>query len=560
MRRDAALEHPRTDHHVTSADTSTDTAADTPRERIIDVLIVGAGISGIGMAAHLTRECPAKSYAVIERRERLGGTWDLFRYPGVRSDSDMYTLGYEFEPWTDKTSVAPGERIRSYLENVANKYGIADRTRFSTKVLFANWDSSAALWTLTLEADDGTRSQMSGRFLFMGSGYYDYDQPHDAKLPGLSDFAGQVIHPQFWPDDADFSGKRMTVIGSGATAATIVPALAGAGAQVTMLQRTPTYYVTLPSTDRFANFLGRILPAQVAHAIVRFKNNHLQQMFFQRSRRKPDKVRAFLQRQVARQLGERYDETAFSPPYNPWEQRVCMIPDGDMFAAMRSGKAEIVTGTIARIDSSGIALDGGGRIDADVIITATGLKLAVLGNVAISLDGQPVDFARQFYYRSCMFSDIPNFAALFGYLNAGWTLRVDTVCGWLCRLFTQMDAWGVDVAVPHMADRGALDEVSQMWGFSSGYLRRGRHLLARSATAAPWRLGMDYFADRREMRDCPIDDGVLRFSRAPQQQCNDSTGTTAPGPQHRDHSTGTTAPARQHHDGIGAVAINAQLP
>lgn len=480
----------------------------------LDVIIVGAGISGIGMAAHLSRKCPGKRYAVIERRERLGGTWDLFRYPGVRSDSDMYTLGYEFEPWRDGKAIAAGETIRDYLEGVARSHGISDRIRYGQTVVAADWDSDAAMWTVFLEDGEGRESTLTGRFLFMGSGYYDYDQPYAAEIPGIADFGGDVLHPQFWPEGRDLAGMRVVVIGSGATAATLVPALADAGARVTMLQRTPTYYIVRPSADLVANTLRRFLPARWAYAITRFKNNHLQQMFIKRSRNHPDKVRGFLQDQVAGELGERYDPQAFEPPYNPWDQRVCLIPDGDLFAAVRTGRAEIVTGTIDHVDAAGIVLDGGGRIDADAIVTATGLKLAVLGKARVSLDGDPVDFTQHFYYRNCMFSNVPNFAALFGYLNAGWTLRVDTVCDWLCRLFIQMDAWNADVAVPWLPENHALEEADLLWGFTSGYLQRDRHLMPKSANAAPWRLGMDYFADRRELREAPIDDGVLRFTRA----------------------------------------------
>ncbi|MEZ5743653.1 MAG: NAD(P)/FAD-dependent oxidoreductase [Sphingomonadaceae bacterium] len=484
-----------------------------PLPEPLDLLIVGAGISGIGMAAHLTRKCPGKSYAILERRERLGGTWDLFRYPGVRSDSDMYTLGYEFEPWRDGKSIAEGETILAYLESVAEQYDIPSHIRFGRTVLSADWDGEAGLWTVEADTEEGSREQHRARFLFFASGYYDYDSPYEAPIPGLDSFAGDVLHPQFWPREFDATGKRIAVIGSGATAATVVPALAKDAASVTMLQRTPTWYISSPAHDMIANGLRRILPEKLAYALTRAKNSRLQQMFIHRSRSKPEQVGQFLKKQVSGQLGDAWREEDFTPPYNPWEQRLCLIPDGDLFAAIAEGSASIATGEIAQVEANGIALKDGTRIEADVIVTATGLRLASLGKAAVSIDGTPVDFAEHYYYRNCMFSNVPNLAALFGYLNAAWTLRVDLVADWLCRLFTQMDAWGAEVVTPHLAEDHDLEEADILWGFSSGYLQRGRDLLPKSATQAPWQLSMDYFADRAEMREAPIDDGILRFER-----------------------------------------------
>ena len=480
----------------------------------LDVLIVGAGISGIGMAAHLAARCPGKRYAIIERRGRIGGTWDLFRYPGVRSDSDMFTLGYGFEPWRDKRAIAPGNVIRDYLADVADRRGIAEHIRFGQTVVSADWNSADGLWTLTMEDASGGVSTLSGKFLFLGAGYYDHDDPHEAEIPGLADFSGLTIHPQFWPDSFDYTGKNIIVIGSGATAVSLVPALAETAGHVTMLQRTPTWYLIRPEHDRLANLLARILPAGWAHRLNRFKNAALQNTFVQRSRSRPAAVKAFLHAKLAEALGPDFDRKDFTPPYDPWNQRMCLVPDGDLFAAMRAGKASIVTARIGKVDRAGVVLQDGRRLDADVIVTATGLRLAVLGKIAVSLDGQPVDFGERYYYRNCMFSNVPNLAALFGYLSAGWTLRVDLVSDWLCRLFNQMDAWGVDVAVPRLRDDHALDEDDVFAVFSSGYLRRGRHLFPKSATTAPWRISMDYMKDRAEMRDAPIDDGVLQFEKA----------------------------------------------
>ena len=476
----------------------------------LDILIVGAGISGIGMAAHLGERCPGKSYAILERRERIGGTWDLFRYPGIRSDSDMFTLGFKAEPWRDERAIAPGETIRNYLTEVAERRGIARHIRFGRTVQAADWDSTTRLWTVTL--DDG--STLAARFLYLGSGYYDYDDPHDAGIPGLADFSGLTLHPQFWPEDFDYSNKRIVVIGSGATAVSLVPALAERAGQVIMLQRTPTWYLIRPTRDPLANLVFRLLPARWAHRINRGKNALLQHLFIARSRARPEAVKEFLHGELAKELGPDFDRAAFTPPYPPWNQRMCLVPDGDLFKAMKAGKAEVVTGVIDRVDQAGIRLADGRRLDADVIVTATGLRLAVLGKISVSLNGTPVKFSDHWYYRNCMFSNLPNFAALFGYLSAGWTLRVDLVADWLCRLFNHMDAWGMDVVTPHLPADHGLSEFDVFGLFSSGYLARGKHLVPKSATEAPWRISMNYMTDRTEMRDAPIDDGHLRFERA----------------------------------------------
>ena len=482
----------------------------------VDLLIVGAGISGIGMAAHLSRKCPGKSYAVLERRKALGGTWDLFRYPGIRSDSDMYTLGFEFEPWRDDRAIAGGDAILAYLGRVADRFGIREKIRFGRKVLSADWDSAAGLWTIETEDDAGNVETHRGRFLFLGSGYYDYDDPHDAQIPGLARFGGSVVHPQFWPGDLDYSGKRVVVIGSGATAATLVPALSEKAEKVTMLQRTPSWYFAKPAKDRLASILRRILPEKAAYALSRLWNVRLQSLLFKRAREKPDQVKQFLHQQIDKKLPAGYDRADFTPPYNPWEQRLCLVPDGDLFDAIGSGKAEIVTGRIETVDETGIALEDGRHIDADMIVTATGLKLALFGKIAISLDGQPVDFTKTFYYRNCMLSNVPNFFALFGYLSAAWTLRVDMVAGWLCRLLRHMDKAGADIATPGLPGEHGLVAENPVDLFSSGYLQRARHLMPQSSATPPWRLSMDYLADRKEMRSAPIDDGVLRFEPAPE--------------------------------------------
>jgi len=479
----------------------------------LDVLIVGAGISGIGLAAHLRQDSPSRSFAIVERREAIGGTWDLFRYPGIRSDSDMYTLGYRFAPWRGDRTIASGDTIRDYLARVVDEHGLRSHIRLGQQVMAADWDSAAGLWSVTLRESDGAESVQRARFLFVGAGYYDHDEPHDAQIPGLADFQGSVVHPQFWPHDLDYSDKRVVVIGSGATAVTLVPAMADRAARVTMLQRTPSWYFNIPARDGLAGLLRKALPERWAYSLIRAKNVATQAWFFSRSRKAPEEMGEYLHRQLARDLGPDFDRAAFTPPYGPWEQRMCFVPDGDLFAALKSDKADLVTGGIDRVDKDGIVLSDGRRIDADVIVTATGLRLAVLGKMALSLDGEPVQPGEHFWYRDCMLSNVPNFAAVFGYLNAGWTLRVDIVADYLTRLLNQMAAWGMEVVTPHLPADHDLIEDPVLDLFSSGYLRRGKHLIPKSATSAPWRIRMDYLEDRRELRHAPIDDGVLAFER-----------------------------------------------
>lgn len=487
-----------------------------PADEVLDFLIVGAGISGIGMAVHLTRDCPGKRFAILDRRDNLGGTWDLFRYPGIRSDSDMHTLGFSFAPWTHEKSIADGPSILGYLEDITDEYGLRPAMRFGQKVISADWDSATALWTVVTESNDGQRGAVQARFLFLGAGYYDYDEPYDANFPGRKEFKGRVIHPQFWPEDLDYSGKQVVVIGSGATAVTIVPAMASSGAaHVTMLQRTPTWMVSRPAKDRFANVLRKVLPEKVAYAITRAKNIFFQDLVFKRARSAPDKVKEFLEKQLKENLGSKYNAADFTPPYNPWDQRLCLVPDADFFEAIKAGQASVVTDQIEKFDASGIQLKSGKHIDADVIVTATGLKLAVAGKIAVSVDGAPVDFSKRFYYRNCMFSNVPNLAAVFGYLNASWTLRVDIIGEYLTRLLNQMDAIHAQAAVPVMAE-GQEPEEDDIFDFSSGYIQRGKHMMPRNAASLPWRLNQNYRQDRQDMRQAPLDDGIMEFRRVRQ--------------------------------------------
>jgi monooxygenase len=488
--------------------------AQMPIEQYVDMIIVGAGISGIGMAVHLSKDCPGKSFAILERRAQKGGTWDLFRYPGIRSDSDMHTLGFAFAPWKHEKAIADGPSILDYLEEITVKHGLAEHMRFGQRVVSAAWDSKTALWTVTTEQDDGTRQRLQGRFLFLGSGYYDYDNPYDAGFKGRDKFKGQIIHPQFWPRDFDYAGKKVVVIGSGATAVTIVPALAEGGAgHVTMLQRTPTWMASRPAKDAIANTLRKVLPEKLAYAITRTKNILYGDLVFKRARTEPDRVKAFLHKQARSYLGPNYSEADFTPPYNPWEQRLCLIPDSDFWEAINLGKASIVTDHIDSFDAKGIMLKSGKHLDADVIVTATGLALTFAGKIAVSVDGKPVDFSQHYYYRNCMFSNLPNFASMFGYVNASWTLRVDIVAEYLTRLIRQMDAYGAVAATPVMKP-GEEPEEDDVFDFSSGYFLRGKHLMPKNAATLPWRLNQEYRKDRIDMRQAPIDDGVLEFTRA----------------------------------------------
>ncbi len=478
-----------------------------------DVLIVGAGLSGIGMAAHLQMHSPDRSFALVERRANLGGTWDLFRYPGIRSDSDMHTLGFVFEPWRHEKSIADGPSILEYLNRIVDERGIREHIRFNNKVVGADWDSAAARWTVTMEDDKGAVSTTTARWLYLGSGYYDYDEPFDANFTGREDFAGQIIHPQFWPKDFDYSGKKVVVIGSGATAVTIVPSMADKAAHVTMLQRTPTWYAIRPAKDGFANFLRKILPEKTAYRLTRFKNIRLQDIVFRRAREKPEKVADFLTKKLKQALGDRYDPVAFTPPYNPWDQRLCLVPDADFFEAMKAGKASVVTDHIERFDKTGIQLKSGQHLDADVIITATGLKLAVAGKIPVRVDGEPVAWNEHFYYKACMFSNVPNFSVVFGYLNASWTLRADIVSEYVCRVLNHMRDTGTTVATPLLADPTSLTE-ENIFDFSSGYIQRALHIMPKNADKLPWRLSQNYVQDRIDMRTGPVDDGVLKFGKA----------------------------------------------
>ncbi|MEL7199587.1 MAG: NAD(P)/FAD-dependent oxidoreductase [Pseudomonadota bacterium] len=479
-----------------------------------DVLIVGAGISGIGMAAHMKMKAPHHSYSILERREDLGGTWDLFRYPGIRSDSDMHTLGFDFEPWRHEKTIADAPAILEYLNRIVDERDIRRHIQFGQKVISADFKENEARWYVETETGDGARHTVTANFLYLGSGYYDYDEPHDAGFE-LGKFEGQVLHPQFWPDDLDYAGKKVVVIGSGATAVTIVPSMSDKAEHVTMLQRTPTWMWARPAKDRIANFLRATLPEKLAYKITRFKNIKMQDFSFKLARDKPEKVKTRLTNLIQESLGDTFDPATFAPPYNPWEQRVCLVPDEDLFTAMKSGKASIVTGQIDAFEANGIRLKSGELLEADIIVTATGLKMAIAGKIAISHNGAPVDFAQRFYYKGCMFSNLPNLAVVFGYLNASWTLRADINSDYVCRVLNHMRSTGTDIATPVLTQSAeAAIEEDDVFDFSSGYIQRSKHIMPRNSISYPWRLNQEYVVDRKQMRDDPVADGLLTFARA----------------------------------------------
>ena len=479
-----------------------------------DVLVVGAGLSGIGAAVHLQTRCPGRSVAILESRERLGGTWDLFRYPGVRSDSDMYTLGYAFRPWTDPKAIADGPAILRYVQDTAREHGIDRRIRFGHRVVRAAWDTPTARWTLDIERDgDAGPLQLSCGFLLMCSGYYRYDAGHTPDFAGRDTFRGRIVHPQHWTEDIAHAGQRVVVIGSGATAVTLVPALARSATHVTMLQRSPTWMVALPSEDRLANGLRRVLPARIAYAATRWKQVLLQTASFNLCRRRPKLARSLLLRGVRARLGPGHDiERHFTPRYNPWEQRLCLVPDADFFRALRSGKASVVTDTIERFTETGIRLASGTELEADLIVTATGLDLQVLGGVALEVDGAPADLAKTLAYKGMMFSEVPNLVSVFGYTNASWTLKADLTCEYVCRLLNHMHERGLVQCTPRNTDPTI---TAQPWiDFSSGYVQRSLALFAKQGSRAPWKLHQNYARDLLLLRFGKLDDGVLAFAAA----------------------------------------------
>ena len=480
----------------------------------VDVLIVGAGLSGIGAACHLRRSCPTRSFAIVEAREAIGGTWDLFRYPGIRSDSDMFTLGYRFKPWEQASTLADGPSIRSYVQEAAREHGIEPLIRFSTRVLRAEWSSSEARWTVELErTDTGERGQIRCAFLYGCTGYYRYDEGYTPAFEGTERYRGTLVHPQHWPEDLDYAGKRVVVIGSGATAVTLVPAMARQAAHVTMLQRSPTYVLSLPTEDPLAGLLRRWLPERAAYAALRWKNALIAAGLYRLSRGAPRLMRRLLRRGVERRLPAGYDvATHFEPRYDPWDQRLCFVPEGDLFEAISAGRASVVTDRIETFTENGLRLESGAELEADVIVTATGLNLLALGGIELSVDGREVDLAGTVAYKGMMLSGVPNMAMTIGYTNASWTLKADLVAEYVCRLLDHMQSHGYSTCTPLAPAPSA--PTLPFLDLESGYVRRAAHLLPRQGTTAPWRLHQNYVRDVRLLRRGPLQDEGIEFSRS----------------------------------------------
>jgi monooxygenase len=477
-----------------------------------DVLIVGAGLSGIGAAAHLQDRLPHKSFAMLETREASGGTWDLFRYPGIRSDSDMHTLGYRFRPWTAAKAIADGPSILDYIRDTARERGIDQHIRYRHKVERAEWFTPDARWTVQARRLDTDETfELTCDFLFICGGYYDYEQPYLPDFPGLERFSGTFFHAQRWPENLDYAGKRVVVIGSGATAMTIVPALAEEAEHVTMLQRSPTYVISLPAEDPIANFLRRHLPEKTAYAITRWKNVLLQSLTYRLSRRRPEFVKRLIRKGIQRELPHDYDiDTHFNPRYNPWDQRLCLVPDSDLFKALRKGSASIATDQVETFTEGGIKLQSGEELEADIVVAATGLNLLALGGVELGVDGREIEIPKRMAYKAIMLSGVPNMAFTVGYTNASWTLKADLTAEYVCRLLRHMDTHGYRQAVPEMNDPDVHEE--PFLDFSAGYVLRALHKFPKQGSKAPWRLRQNYARDIKTLRHDPIDDGTMVFS------------------------------------------------
>ena len=478
----------------------------------VDVLIVGAGISGIAAAYYLQTRCPKKTYTILEGRDAIGGTWDLFRYPGVRSDSDMHTLGYSFRPWREEKAIAGGPSILKYIRETAAEYGIDQTIRFGHRVRCATWSSADATWTVEAETGpDGEIVRFTCNFLYMCSGYYDYAHGYRPDWPGVERFVGRIVHPQQWPDDLNYDGKRVVVIGSGATAVTLVPALAERAAHVTMLQRSPTYIVARPSEDAIANWLRGHLPASVAPGAARWKSVLFGMYFYNLARRKPVETKQAILKMTRAQLGPDYDiEKHFSPSYNPWDQRLCLVPDADLFTAIKSGKVSVVTDTIETFTETGIRLRSGEEFDADIIVTATGLSMKLMSGARLIVDGKPVDVSKTMSYKGMMYSDIPNFATAMGYTNASWTLKCELTSAYVCRLLNHMARHGYTYCTPRRRDPSITEE--PLLTFTSGYIQRAMDSLPHQGSRRPWKLYQNYALDLLSLRFGRLEDGTMEFN------------------------------------------------
>lgn len=478
----------------------------------VDVLIIGAGLSGIGAACHIKQNCKGRTIKLLERRQAIGGTWDLFRYPGIRSDSDMYTLGYSFKPWKGDKVLANGQEIREYVTEAAKEYGVTKDIDFGFKVTSAQWNSEQAQWTVKgVVEQTGEERTYTANFLMGCTGYYNYDKGYLPEFPGIEKFKGKVVHPQQWPENLDYTGMKVVVIGSGATAITLVPAMADKATHVTMLQRSPTYIASIPSVDPLAGALKKVMPESWVYKLGRARNIALQRFIFKMSKERPNVVKRLILGRTRSKMGKQFDMKHFTPYYNPWDQRLCVVPDGDLFKTLKKGKADIVTDHIDTFTANGIRLKSGEELKADLIVTATGLDLQILGGMALDVDGQSLTPGETMSYKGVMMSNIPNFAMVFGYTNASWTLKADLASEYVCRVLNHMKAKGYSTVVPNAEGLQPSDRA--MFDLEAGYMKRAADRLPKQGPEAPWTIENNYLADRPVLKNSPIEDGVLKFAK-----------------------------------------------
>jgi len=486
-------------------------------EKHIDILIVGAGISGIGLAVHLSKHCPQRQFDIIERRESFGGTWDFFKYPGIRSDSDMSTFGFNFKPWQKANVLADGASIKGYLLEVLDEYKLKEKIHFQHRVLAANYDSTQKKWVVEIEDANQKKQTWIANFVLGCTGYYNYDQGFQPNFPNQQAFKGQLIHPQFWPADLQYAGKKVVIIGSGATAITLVPALAKGGAEhVTMLQRSPTYIASVPSIDFVYDKMRKVLPEDLAYKLTRARNIGMQRGIYALAQKQPKLLRKLLLKSIEMQLKGKVDMKHFTPSYNPWDQRLCVVPDGDLFKILRLGQASIKTDQIEQFTEKGILLKSGQHLDADIIVSATGLEIQILGGIKATIDGKPMDTSKHMLYQGIMVSDVPNMAMIIGYINASWTLKVDIAAEYICRLINYMDKNGYDEVIAQ-GDQTELMEDTVMGSLSSGYIARAVDVMPKQGKHAPWNVTNNYLADRKVLKNARFDDGVLKFEKRTKQ-------------------------------------------
>ncbi|WP_180049267.1 NAD(P)/FAD-dependent oxidoreductase [Acinetobacter sp. YH12144] len=486
-------------------------------EKQVDILIVGAGISGVGLAAHLSKNCPNRSFEIIERRESFGGTWDLFKYPGIRSDSDMSTFGFNFKPWKKSSVLADGPSIKGYLSEVIDEYKIKEKIHFQHRVVSANYDSQTRKWSVVIEDAKKKQQTWVANFVFGCTGYYNYDQGFQPEFKGQENFKGIFIHPQHWPENFNYAGKKVVIIGSGATAITLVPAMAKGGAgHVTMLQRSPTYIASVPSIDIIYDKMRKVLPEDVAYKLTRARNIGVQRAVYAVAQKQPKLLRKFLLKSIELQLKGKVDMKHFTPDYNPWDQRLCVVPDGDLFKILREGRASVETDQIESFTENGIQLKSGKHLDADVVISATGLNIQILGGISATIDGEPLNTSKHMLYRGVMVSDVPNMAMIIGYINASWTLKVDIASEYICKLINYMDQNGYNQVIPQ-GDATELLEDTVMGSLTSGYIARAADVMPKQGKHAPWKVSNNYLADRKELKHASFEDGVLKFEKKSDQ-------------------------------------------